>query len=190
MSPESDLIEVFWDERDALFRYAVKILRDPQDAEDALHDCYLRLAGQPERIAMIRQRRAWVFKIVRNLCIDRMRKQRRQADPNLHLDIAEHLHDAGARKPNPEQSLESSDALKRAYDAINRLPSDEAQTLTLAVVEGLSYEDIAFVTDVPVGTVRSRLNRARRMLRGLIEPRAPGAASQRSNSEDADDTRS
>lgn len=69
----------------------------------------------------------------------------------------------------PERSLESTQTLKRAFDAINRLPPDEAQTLSLAVVEGLSYEDIAFITEVPIGTVRSRLNRARRMLRGLVE---------------------
>ena len=70
----------------------------------------------------------------------------------------------------PEHSLATTQALRHAYESINRLPPDEAQTLSLAVVEGLSYQDIAFVTDVPVGTVRSRLNRARRMLRGLIDP--------------------
>ena len=75
----------------------------------------------------------------------------------------------------PERSLEATQSLKRAYQSISRLPPDEAQTLSLAVVEGLSYEDIAFITDVPVGTVRSRLNRARRMLRGLIEADEPKA---------------
>ncbi|MEM7057914.1 MAG: RNA polymerase sigma factor [Pseudomonadota bacterium] len=184
MSPQTDLIEVFWDERDALFRYATKILRDPQDAEDALHDCYLRLVAQPETISMIRQRRAWVFRVVRNLCIDRLRKQRRQSDPVVQTDIAQHLHVAGSQMVTPERQLESSDALKRAYASISRLPPDEAQTLSLAVVEGLSYEDIAFITDVPVGTVRSRLNRARRMLRDLVDTGDPVSPK---NSEAADD---
>jgi len=184
VSPQTDLIEVFWDERDALFRYASKILRDPQDAEDALHDCYLRLVAQPDTISMIRQRRAWVFRVVRNLCLDRLRKQRRHSDPLVQTDIAQHLHVAGGQAVTSEQRLESADALKRAYDAIKRLPPDEAQTLSLAVAEGLSYDDIAFITDVPVGTVRSRLNRARRMLRGLIE--ADGAESSK-KSEAADD---
>lgn len=175
LSPQTDLIEVFWDERDALFRYATKILRDPHDAEDALHDCYLKLAAQPDAIARITQRRAWVFKTVRNLCIDRLRKQRRQSNPALQIDIAQHLHVAGSQMVTPERSLEATQSLKRAYQSISRLPPDEAQTLSLAVVEGLSYEDIAFITDVPIGTVRSRLNRARRMLRGLIEADAPDA---------------
>lgn len=184
MSPQTDLIEVFWDERDALFRYASKILRDPQDAEDALHDCYLRLVAQPDTISMIRQRRAWVFRVVRNLCLDRLRKKRRHSDPLLQTDIAQHLHVAGAQAVTSERRLESADALKRAYEAINRLPSDEAQVLSLAVVEGLSYDDIAFITEVPVGTVRSRLNRARRMLRGLVEV---AEITRPTNSEVADD---
>lgn len=175
-SPDTELIEVFWEERDALYRYAMKILRVSQDAEDALHDCYLSLAAQPETVAQIRQRRAWIFKILRNLCIDRLRKQKRQQNPSLQADIAQHLHVAGAQTVTPERVLESSEALRRAYDSISRLPPDEAQTLSLAAVEGLSYEDIAFVTDVPIGTVRSRLNRARRMLRSLIDPDTAGTA--------------
>ena len=169
MSFETDLIEIFWEERDALFRYASKILEDPHDAEDALHDCYLSLASKPGSAAEIKQRRAWVFKVVRNLCIDRLRTRRRRANITFDPDIAQHLHIAGSQMVTPEQSLLSSDELKRAYESMRRLPPEEAQTLTLAVVEGLSYADISFITDVPVGTVRSRLNRARRMLRGLLD---------------------
>lgn len=175
--PDDDLIVAFWEERDALFRFALKILRNRQEAEDIVHDAYLKLVSGGTNLGAIDHRRAWLFKIIRNLCIDRIRAERHRSDRGHHLDIAGTLHAEGMQNMTPERDVLSTERLRRAYDAMQRLPAEEAQTLTLAVVEGLSYDDIAYVTEVPVGTVRSRLNRARRMLRNLVdgEPVTPHA---------------
>ena len=65
----------------------------------------------------------------------------------------------------PESNLIASDTLSHVVQAMNALPDDLAETMSLIVVEGLSYRETALVTGVPLGTVRSRLNRARQMLR-------------------------
>lgn len=171
------LAGAFWEERDALYRYALRHLRDPSDAEDAVHDAFIRLStGAPRAVA---SPRAWMFRVLRNLCVDRLRRARRR-DAQPEAEIAVSLHAAGAEIRTAEAELATSEALARAAAAIERLPREEAQVLTLKVAGGLSYEEIAYLTDASIGAVRARLHRARKLLRGLVDEDAaptprPGA---------------
>lgn len=166
---DHDLFVSLWAERDALFRFAMKFLRSPQEAEDLVHDSFVKMMAMGEAVDDVTSQRSWMFKVVRNLCIDHLRMRQRRSDRTGDSEIAASLHGQTGRPVTPEGRLVSSDRLRQTLDAIQRLPSEEAQTLTLRIVEGLSYAEIAHVTDVPVGTVRSRLSRARRMLRSLVE---------------------
>lgn len=163
-----DLIDVFWTERDALYRHACKILGNPQDAEDAVHDCFLRLSPRDKAPPEAMHPRAWLFRVLRNICIDRIRARDKASNPQHHDAIAARLHTDGVQAMTAEHEVIMSDTLRRVQDGIRELPGEDAETLTLAVVEGLSYAEIAFATNVPIGTVRSRLHRARRVLRDLL----------------------
>lgn len=167
--PEPSLSQLYWSERNGLFRYALKILGHTEEAEDVVHDCYLRVIHQEQQKIEVLHQRAWLFRIVRNRCIDHMRLRKRAQNAFDNSDIAVSLHSEGAQSMTPERQLVSSDLLQTARAAMQNLPADEAQTLSLAVVEGLTYQEIASITGVPVGTVRSRLNRARRLLRRLLD---------------------
>jgi len=150
------LESVFRENLPALYRLAYTLLRQREEAEDAVQDAWLRMAGASGAQAELRHPRGWMFRILRNLCIDRLRP---------------------ATEPVTDTGHEVAEALARTMAAIERMPGELAEILTLVVVEQMSYREAALVLEIPVGTVRSRLNRARRTLRAMLdeENRTPRA---------------
>ena len=174
------MIDVLHRDRDALYRFALGILRDRAEAEDALQDAFLRIASMTaDEASPIENPRAWVFRVLRNLCIDRIRFRRRMQETRRDPQFAALVHPVDSSVANPETRLVAGDALARVTSAMDRLPPDEAEVLSLVVSEGLSYAETAYVTGVPVGTVRSRLHRARRMLRAMLDDPKDDARSER-----------
>ncbi|MCE4223112.1 sigma-70 family RNA polymerase sigma factor [Methylobacterium sp. C25] len=150
----------------ALRRYAVSLLRDRSDADDLVQDT-LELA-----ITRWHQRRddgsvrSWLFAIVHNLAISRLRQRHRRGGSHLPIDDA---HEAVlAMPPRQEAGLQHRD-LVRALDA---LPEDQRSVLLLVTVEGLSYAETAEVLGIPTGTVMSRLSRARDRMIQLMDGEA------------------
>jgi len=113
--------------------------------------------------------RAWLLRIVRNTCYTWLRRNRTEkATP---LDEAR--HEAGARAANPEQTAIARAGRTMLRQAIEELPVEFREALVLREIEGLAYKEIAHVTGVPMGTVMSRLSRARNLLRErLVRPEA------------------
>lgn len=115
--------------------------------------------------------RAWLLRIVRNTCYTWLRQNR--AEKMTPLDEAR--HDPGERTANPEQNAIARADRKTLQEAIEELPVEFREALVLREIEGLAYKEIAHVTGVPMGTVMSRLARARNLLRERLVP--PEAAS-------------
>ena len=117
--------------------------------------------------------RAWLLTIVRNSCYDRLR-QKGASDRNTDFD--EELHSAGRQAPNPETALllaERSELLKKS---LAELPAEYREVLILRELEQLSYREIADIAGIPLGTVMSRISRARQQLqRTLFGLRNEGA---------------
>lgn len=133
------------------------ILRNEHDAEDSVQDAYLRAFN-----AFARFRgddgRAWLLSIVRNVCYSRLRKR------EAHDSFDEVLHgDAGVSAGTPEHWPRdiSADELHQAMEA---LPDPMREIIVLHDLEGLAYREIATVQEIPIGTVMSRLARARARL--------------------------
>lgn len=137
---------------DAAFNYARWLTGNAHDAEDVVQEAFLR-ALQYFRTLKNDDARAWLFAIVRNTFHSRPRPHAVSFDPELH--------DRGADDSNPESLLlaRSREAIVRS--AVEALPVDFREALVLREFEGLSYKEIAAVTRVPIGTVMSRLARAR-----------------------------
>lgn len=144
----------------ALRRYAWALLRDREAADDLVQDCLERAVS---RWALRRHEgdlRAWLFAILHNLFVDGLRRRRREG-LRVDLDHAAHLADPG-------MDPESRAVLRDVLEGLDRLPPDQKAVLLLVAVEDLSYEAAARVLGVPIGTVMSRLSRARERLRGLV----------------------
>jgi RNA polymerase sigma-70 factor, ECF subfamily len=149
---------------DAAYTLARHLLRNDHDAEDVVHDAYLRAI---RHFAGYRggDMRAWLLTIVRNTCYSWLRRHRAQPDS---AEYDENLHDAPGASEDPEAEVLRG-ALREALDqAIAALPVEFREVVILRDVQGLSYAEIAEVAGIPVGTVMSRLSRARQRLQRAL----------------------
>lgn len=149
----------------ALRRYARALLRDRAAADDLVQDCLERAVGRWHQRREDGDARAWIFAILHNLAMTRLRRAsaRPQAVPIEEAGEGELAHAA----PQEEQ-LHYQDALA----ALGHLPEEQRAVLLLVGVEDLSYAQAAKVLDIPVGTVMSRLSRARERLHDAMSDHA------------------
>jgi RNA polymerase sigma factor (sigma-70 family) len=151
----------------ALRRYARALVRNRATADDLVQDCLERAVG---RWGQRRESdpRPWLFTILHNLAVNQFR---RSATRGKHVTIDEANEDELGQDAVQEQKLMYQDVL----DKLAKLPEDQRSVLLLVAVEDLSYADAAKVLGIPVGTVMSRLSRARERLQQEIEGTANGA---------------
>jgi RNA polymerase sigma factor (sigma-70 family) len=149
---------------DAAYNLARWLTRNEHDAEDAVQEAYLRgfrsfggFRGTDGR--------GWLLTIVRNTCYTWLRRNRAE---QLSTPFDEEIHCEEAASPNPEELLLRNADRQRLQDALEELPVEFREALVLREIEGLSYKEIANVSGVPVGTVMSRLARARDRLKEKI----------------------
>ncbi len=145
----------------SLRRYARSLTRDGTDAEDLVHDALVRAYERRGTFHAGGNLRAWLFSIAHNLFIDRMRSRRSEA---ARVEQAGHLVDASMPAPQ-----DHSVRLAEVRQAFLALPDEQRSALHLVAVEGLSYQQAADVVGVPLGTLMSRIGRARAALREMEE---------------------
>lgn len=146
-----------------LRRYARSLTRDETRADDLVQDTLIRAIDKLHLFEPGTNLVAWLFTIMRNIHINALRsaKWEREQDP------------ADLELPVPGLQL-SNLALRDLARAMGALPDDQRETVLLVAVEGLAYQDAAEIMNVPIGTVRSRLSRARSRLRQLMYGEAEG----------------
>jgi RNA polymerase sigma-70 factor (ECF subfamily) len=166
---------------DALYRTALRMTRNPQDAEDLVQEAMLRAYRFLDRFEPGTNLRAWLFKILTNTYINRYRKA--SSEPRVEsLDDSEELSlyryldsEAASRGGSVEAQVLDRFAEEDIKSAIEALPPQYRITVLLADVEGFSYNDIAEITNVKKGTVMSRLFRGRRLLQKALVDQARSA---------------
>lgn len=154
-----------------VFSLALHLLGDRDEALDLSQEVFLRvfrtLSGFRGQSAL----RTWIYRIVVNQARNRQRWwRRRHRSEQVSLD--EHLQQFGDMESKgellPDRLLASKETAQRMWQALDRLPFDQRTALILREVDGLRYEEIAFSLGVAVGTVKSRLTRARQALRAEL----------------------
>ena len=156
---------------DALYRTALRMTRNPQDAEDLVQETYYRAFRSAHQFQPGTNLRAWLFKILTNSFINQYRKRARNPQSTSLDDVEDfylysHLVDSGVQpeSPDPEAAVIDRFAEADVIQALERLPLEFRQVVLLADVEGFAYKEIADIVGIPVGTVMSRLHRGRRRL--------------------------
>ena len=149
---------------DTLYRAALRLTRDPARAEDLVQDTYVRALRYQHSYQTGTNMKAWLFAIMRNLFWDRF-KGGRPEDISLDGDGELSLYDT-LKDPTavPEADVLDRVAAAEVVEAVETLPELHREGVLLVDVEGFSYKDAAEVLGVPIGTVMSRLHRARRQL--------------------------
>jgi RNA polymerase sigma-70 factor, ECF subfamily len=160
--------EVVLPHLDAAFNYARWLAKNEADAEDVVQDAYVRalrffssLRGEDAR--------AWLLAIVRNTWYGRFG---RREDPNRTTVLDEFNADRPDDALNPEAEMMQRQTVDHVRAAIEQLPADFREVIVLRELEGLSYKEIAGVAGIPIGTVMSRLARARDRLTAILDPAA------------------
>ena len=138
-----------------LRRFALTLTRQPEDGDDLVQLTVERALTRLHRWNEGTRLDSWMFKIMQNLWIDelRSRRSRGQADPDFDMDLL-----AGS---DGRAAMDARLGLRDTLAAVMALPEEQRSVMLLVVVEGLSYRDAAEVLEVPIGTVMSRLSRAR-----------------------------
>jgi RNA polymerase sigma-70 factor (ECF subfamily) len=152
-----------------VYQLAVHLLGDHQEALDLSQDVFLRVFRTLHGFRGQSSLRTWIYRIVVNQARNRQRwwRRRRRAD---QVSLEEHIRTNGELASSqqgvaPDRVLRQKELAVRIWQALEDLPFDQKTAVVLREVEGLSYEEIAFSLDVAVGTVKSRLARAREALR-------------------------
>jgi RNA polymerase sigma-70 factor (ECF subfamily) len=145
-----------------LRRYARALTRDAVTADDLVQDCLTRALGKLHLWQEGTDLRAWLFTILHNQYVNHIRRAVREG-ATVGLSESEPLL---SRTPQQGKRLELRD-LERA---LAKLPEEQRSVILLVGLEGMRYEEVAAVLDVPVGTIRSRLSRGREALRRLTGP--------------------
>jgi RNA polymerase sigma factor (sigma-70 family) len=156
---------------DDAYSLAKWLSHSPTDAEDIVQDAALRALEALSTVSVDRPK-PWFLAIVRNAAMTFMARNRRKtvsyAGGMSDLDALD-LRPSDDAAPNPEQELIAHEDGERLRQAIASLPSPFLETLVMRDVNGLSYREIAEATETPVGTVMSRLARARAMLAKILK---------------------
>ena len=158
---------------DAAYRFARWLCRSAADAEDVVHDAVIR-AYRSYDGARVSDPKSWLLAIVRNCQLNAISRRR----PAVALDdVAEEtLGMLSARPLTPEEEHIHADGIRTFQNLLGALPDAHREILVLRELEELSYGEIAEVTGIPMGTVMSRLARARSALKDLWERRELGAS--------------
>lgn len=151
----------------ALYSFALRLTRDADDAADLVQDTFLKAFRFFDKFERGTNCKAWLFRILKNSYINTFRKSSKAPD-TVEYDVIEDFYET-IRDSSVETSVVEEQVFHNALDdevakAVDSLPEEFRTVVILCDIEGFTYEEIAEFIDCPIGTVRSRLHRARKLL--------------------------
>lgn len=156
---------------DGLYRLAFRFTRKREDAEDLVQDLALKVYSRLDELAALNNPRTWLSKVLYRQYLDKVRSQRRS-----HIRLVSDLSEGEAlsaervASPTPEPSvyISQQDVVARLEAALGELGEDHRVLVLMHDVEGFDLNEIKEVVDLPIGTIKSRLHRARAKLRQIL----------------------
>lgn len=155
-----------------VYSIAYRFMGNPDDASDLAQEAFVRAFRAIARFRGDASFKTWIYHIVANACRDELRKRKRQ--PVVSLDIPITTNDGEITREQadwtlaPERIYESKELQETIQQLLNELIPEYKQVLILRELQGFSYEEIAGILECSLGTVKSRINRARKALRHLV----------------------
>ena len=156
---------------DVLYNFALRTTGNEDDARDLLQETYLKAYRFWDKYEKGTNIRAWLFRIMKNSYINRYRKETKEPDKVDYEDIENFYNTIRAESTDPndlQQQLYGNLLGDEVTKALQSLPDDFRTVVILCDIEGLTYEEIAEFVECPIGTVRSRLHRGRKLLQAKL----------------------
>jgi RNA polymerase sigma-70 factor (ECF subfamily) len=157
---------------DALYNFAIRLTTDPIDAEDLVQDTIVKAFRFFSSYEKGTNAKAWLFRILKNSYINNYRKKSKQPQQVDYDEVSTYYETVRSEQSDTTdmEDIMYRDMLDdQITKALQRLPEDFRTVVLLCDVEGFTYEEIANMLDVPIGTIRSRLHRGRNLLRVELE---------------------
>ena len=154
--------------KDRLLNFVFQFLGDIEQAEDVVQDTMLRLYEKKHYYKEIAKFSTWIYTIARNLANTELRKRKRRKTTYLSQLSKERQFEIPAIQDDVDQSLQNEFINDRIQSAINNLPEHSKVVIILRDIQELSYEEISNIVEVPLGTIKSRINRARIQLQAEL----------------------
>lgn len=151
--------------RDKLMTFIYRFINDPEQSEDIVQDTLLKLYTHKDYYRSIAKFSTWIYTIAGNLAKTELRKKKRHKVTNLsQIGPEDRDYELPAVQPETDEVVQSHYTEKQIQAAIQKLPLHFRTVVILRDIQELSYEEISKIVDVPLGTVKSRINRARLQL--------------------------
>jgi RNA polymerase sigma-70 factor (ECF subfamily) len=164
--------EEFYPNADALYNFAFNLTYSEADANDLVQETYLKAYRFIDKYIAGTNAKAWLFKILKNAFINQYRKASKRPTKVDFEDIVSYQNEENSKYSgyiDLRQEIYQSMMGDEVTNAVNALPVDFRSVILLCDIEGFTYEEIAKIIDIPIGTVRSRLHRARNMLKEKLK---------------------
>lgn len=165
---ESACAELVAEHQRMVVQLAVNLLGDRDEALDLSQDVFLSVFRTIHRFRGQSSLRTWIYRIAINQARNRhrfWRRRRRDGQVSLDEHMAAHGEFLSGSESTPDRMLAQKELARRLNDALDHLPFDQRTAIVLREIDGLSYDEIAYSLGVAVGTIKSRLTRARQALR-------------------------
>lgn len=147
--------------KDKLYRFALRMMNNAQEAEDVVQEVLLKLWQQREKLCQIGNIEAWSVRLTRNASIDKMRARKRSESTDVLLNVAN-------TQPSPEDLAARSETFQWVEKAMRQLPEKQRLIMHLRDLEEYSYKEIAQALDLPLNQVKVNLSRARKSVRTYL----------------------
>lgn len=144
--------------------FAVRLTGNRYDAEELVQRACIRALERAHQLRSDTSPSSWVFSIIHSIWLNELRRRNRR--DRLLLDWSDALIETVA---DPRSASETGLAVRQIVDAVERLPEPQRIALLLVSIDGLSYQEVASTLDIPVGTVMSRISRARKAIRIALD---------------------
>ncbi|MFZ1081897.1 MAG: sigma-70 family RNA polymerase sigma factor [Candidatus Kryptoniota bacterium] len=155
----------------ALYNFALRMTGDPDDAKDLVQETYMKAYRFFDKYEQGTNAKAWLFRIMKNSYINRYRKESKEPDKIDYDDVKDFyasIKDAGVDTNDLQEKIFGNLFEDEVAKALQDLPEDFRTVVILCDIEGYTYEEIADFIEIPIGTVRSRLHRGRKMLHSML----------------------
>jgi len=155
-----------------VYNLALRTVKNPDDAEDAAQEAFIKCYRSLRQFRWDSAFSVWLHRLTYNVCLDMLRRKKREKVVLLHResDDGEEISvDIPDFAPTPEQALEKSERIAAVRNALKLLSDEHCMVLVMREIDGLSYDEIAERLGLSLGTVKSRINRARISLRKELE---------------------
>lgn len=159
--------------RNKVFNIAYRIIGNYEDASELAQEVFIRIYKALKKFKGRSSFSTWVYSITKNVCYDEIRKRKNKKivylDNDIELEeskIKRQLKDEG---PQPDEIIEKSEIGEIIQEAIQKLSFEHRIVIVLRDIQGYSYDEIAEIVNCPAGTVKSRISRARKSLKRILE---------------------